>query len=70
MAFVTKPVAKIVANLSDNSSTITVDGITADDTLTETTATTEINKVLDIVGKEITSTGMKRILTQEVSNNG
>ena len=70
MAFVTKPVAKIQANLSDNFSTITVDGITADDTLTETTATTEINKVLDIVGKAVTSTGMKRILTQEVSTNG
>ena len=70
MAFVTKPVAKIQANLSDNSSTITVDGITAADSLDESTATTEINKVLGIVGKEITSTGMKRILTQEVSNNG
>lgn len=70
MAFVTKPVAKIQANLTGTTTSIVVDGITAADTLDETTATTEINKVLDVVGKEITSTGMKRILTQEVSNNG
>lgn len=68
--FVTKPVAKIQANLSDNSSSVTIDGITADASLDEVTAASAINTVLDIVGKEITTTGMKRILTQEVSSNG
>lgn len=70
MAFVTKPVAKIQARLSDSDTTITLDGITAANSLDETIATTEINKVLDVVGKSVVSSGMKRILTQEVGNNG
>ena len=70
MAFVRKPVAKIQANLTGTTTTITVDGITAASTLNETTAATEINKVLDVVGKSIVTTGMKRIITEEVGSNG
>ena len=67
--FTTNPVAKIQAKLSGSTDTINIDGITAADSLTAESSVTEINKVLDVVGKSIVQTGIKRILTQEVSSN-
>ena len=67
--FVTKPTAKITAQLSDSTADISIAGVTTADTLTAENAVTQINKVLDIVGQSIVQSGMKRILTQEVSSN-
>lgn len=67
--FTSKPVAKIQAQLSGSTSTVTVDGITAADSLTAENATDSINKVLDVVGKSVIKAGMKRIITQEVVSN-
>ena len=67
--FVTKPTAKITALLSGSTADISIAGVTTADTLTAENAVTQINKVLDVVGQSVVQSGMKRILTQEVSSN-
>lgn len=64
MIFETKTVAKIQASLGDNSSTITIDGVTAEDTTPEN-AKAQIDKILGIVGKSVLATNMKQIITKE-----
>lgn len=63
--FVSEPTAKIQAQLSGSTSTITIDGVTAADSLTADNSVTQINKVLDVVGKAVVKTGIKRIITQK-----
>lgn len=64
MVFETKTVAKIQASLGDNSSTITVDGVTPEETTPEN-AKAQIDKILGIVGKSVLTTKMKQIITKE-----
>ena len=64
MVFETKTVAKIQASLGDNSSTITVDGVTSENTTPEN-AKAQIDKILGIVGKSVLTTNMKQIITKE-----
>ena len=66
--FVSKPVAKIQAQLSGTTSTVTIDGITAAASLTAENSVTQINKVLDVVGKGVVKNGIKRIIVQEEAN--
>ena len=69
--FESKPVAKIQAQLSGTTTTTTIDGVTAAASLTAENSVTQINKVLDVVGKSIVKNGIKRIIVQEeAANNG
>ena len=69
--FESKPVAKIQAQLSGTTTTTTIDGVTAAASLTAENSVTQINKVLDVVGKSIVKTGIKRIIVQEeATDNG
>ena len=69
--FENKPTAKIQAQLSGSTSSITIDGVTAAASLTAENSVTQINKVLDVVGKSIVKPGIKRIIVQEeATNNG
>lgn len=63
--FQTKPTAKIEAQLSGSNSTVTLNGITSAASLTAENSVTQINKVLDVVGKSVVKTGIKRIIVQE-----
>lgn len=64
MVFTPKTTAKIQAQLSGSTSTITVDGVTSGETTPEN-AQAQINKILDIVGKSVVTTKMKQIITKE-----
>ena len=64
MVFTAKITAKIQAELSDNTSTITVDGVTSGETSPEN-AKAQIDKILHIVGRSVTTTKMKQIITRE-----
>jgi len=64
MVFTEKETAKIQANLSDNSKSITIDGVTSGETTPEN-AKTQIDKILDIVGKSVSTTKMRQIITKE-----
>lgn len=66
MVFTAKTTAKIQAQLSDSISTITVDGVTSGETSPEN-AKAQIDKILHIVGKSVTTTKMKQIITKEAT---
>lgn len=63
--FQSKPVAKIQAQLSGSTATTTIDGVTAAASLTAENSVTQINKILDVVGKSVVKSGIKRIIVQE-----
>lgn len=64
MVFTEKVTAKIQAQLSDNTSTITVDGVTSGATTPEN-AKAQIDKILGIVGRSVSTSKMKQIITKE-----
>ena len=64
MVFTAKITAKIQAQLSDNTSTITVDGVTSGATTPEN-AKAQIDKILGIVGRSVSTSKMKQIITKE-----
>jgi len=64
MVFTDKESAKIQAQFSDSTNTITIDGVTSGVTTPEN-AQEQINKILDIVGKSVVTTKMKQIITRE-----
>ncbi len=64
MVFEEKLTAKIQAQLTGSTTTITVDGVTSGATTPEN-AQEQINKILDIVGKSVVTTKMKHIITKE-----
>ena len=66
--FENAPTAKIQAQLSGTTTTTTIDGVTAAASLTAENSVTQINKVLDVVGKSVVKTGIKRIIVQEEAN--
>lgn len=64
MVFTEKTTAKIQAQLTGSTSTITVDGVTSGDTTPEN-AKAQIDKILRIVGRSVVTTKMKQIITKE-----
>lgn len=64
MVFTANTTAKIQAQLSNSTSTITVDGVTSGETSPEN-AQAQINKILNIVGKSVVTTKMRQIITKE-----
>lgn len=64
MIFEEKETAKITAQLSGSTSTITIDGVTSGSTTPEN-AQAQINKILAIVGKSVVASKMKQIITRE-----
>lgn len=64
MVFTTKEYAKIQAQFSDSTNTITIDGVTSGDTTPEN-AKAQIDKILNIVGRAVATTKMKQIVTKE-----
>lgn len=69
MIFQTKPVATIKAKTVGSTETTTINGVTTGNTTPENAAS-QINKVLNIVGKEIGTSGMIRVQTEEAVDNG
>ena len=65
LIFQQKPVAKIQAKLTGSDKNIVIDGTNATET-SPTNAAAQINIILDVVGAEIGTTGMKQIITKEV----
>ena len=64
MVFTDKESAKIQAQFSGSTNTITIDGVTSGETTPEN-AQEQINKILNIVGKSVVATKMKQIITRE-----
>lgn len=66
MVFTELVTAKITAPLSGTTSTITIDGVTSGVTTPEN-AKAQIDKILNIVGKSVTTSKMKQIITKEAA---
>ena len=64
MTFTNRNVAKLTAKYSDSQSTISFQGVTTASTTPEN-AKAQIDKILAIVGKSVTTTGMTRTIVQE-----
>lgn len=64
MTFENPITVKITAPIVEDGGTITFDGISIETTTPEN-ATSQINKIFNIVGKNVAPQGMKRIITQE-----
>ncbi len=67
MVFVEKEFAKLQAQLSGSTSTITIDGITSGATTPEN-AKEQVDKILNIVGKSVVTAKMKQIITKEATS--
>jgi len=68
MVFTDKLNAKFSGKISGTTSKITIDGATTASTTPEN-AKAQIDKILNIVGKAIDTTGMTRTITQEATNS-
>lgn len=66
MQFSDTMTAKITATLTGTTNRITFDGTTAE-TPTPENAKAQIDKILDVVGKSVTTAKMTRTITQEAS---
>lgn len=64
MVFAEKETAKIQAYLAGATSTITIDGVTSGATTPEN-AKAQIDKILGIVGRSVSTPKMKQIITKE-----
>ena len=69
MQFLNSSTAKISGTLSGKTSRISIDGTTTETTPTPEEAKTQVDKILDIVGMSILTTGMTRTITQEAQND-
>ena len=69
MVFTEKATAKIQAQITGTTNTMTIAGTNATETDPENAAT-QINKLLDVVGKSVTTSGMVKIVEQEAVTNG
>ncbi len=67
MTFENPPTVKITANAAGDvaAEKITFDGIAYDPQTTPENAATQINKIFNIVSRQVAAQGMKRIITQE-----
>ena len=63
--FQDKPTCTITSYLTGSTNKLSLAGINPSDTITPSAAATEINKFLDIVGKEVTTMKMERSIKQE-----
>jgi len=68
MIFEDKPFVKVTAVVENTTNTISIDGITAN-AFTPEQAKTNLDILLNIVGKSVTTNKMKRIRTEEASDN-
>ena len=68
MVFTTIQTAKITAMLTGTTNTLTIDGVTSGETTPEN-AKTQIDKILNIVGKSVVTTKMKQIITREAAES-
>jgi len=68
MIFTDKITAKFSGKITGSTEKITIDGATVASTTPEN-AKAQIDKILDIVGKAIDTTGMTRTITQEATNS-
>lgn len=68
MIFEDKPYVKVSAIVENTTNTVSIDGITAQ-SFTPEQAKTNIDILLGIVGKSVTTNKMKRIRTEEATNN-
>lgn len=66
MVFTTKEYAKIQAQISGSTGTITIDGVTSGATTPEN-AKAQVDKILNIVGKSVVTDKMKQIITKEAA---
>jgi len=64
MVFAEKEFAKIQAYLTGSVNTITIDGVTSD-AVTPEHAKAQIDKILGIVGRSVSTAKMKQIVTKE-----
>lgn len=69
MTFQNSPTASLWAKDASTGEFTSIYGITRDTTTPENAAA-QVNKVLAIVGKQITTDGMVRIKTEEATDNG
>jgi len=72
MIFGNPATVKITANVTGEAAAekITFDGIAYNNQMTPEEAATQINKIFNIVSREVTESCMKRIITQEAKDNG
>lgn len=70
MTFENTATVNISAKLSGMTNKITFSGITNSNDLTPENAATQINKILAIVNKSVSATGMIKTITQEAIANG
>lgn len=66
MTFEALTTTKITAKFSDSTNSIAIGGVTAGTTTPEN-AKTQIDKITGIFGRSVTTTGMKRTITQEAT---
>ena len=66
MTFESVTTTRITAKYTGATTSISMNGITAGETTPEN-AKTQIDKILDIVSKSVTTTGMIRTITQEAT---
>lgn len=69
-SFVTKPTVTITASVANTTSKIALSGITSNREITPDTAKTQIDKLLNVVGKSVITAGMLRTQTEEAVTNG
>ena len=68
MTFENLTTTKITAKFTGSTTSISMAGITAQATTPEN-AKEQMDKILNIIGHSVTTTGMKRTITQEATNN-
>ena len=69
MTFEAINTTKITSKHSTSTDKISIDGITAGN-ITPEYAAEQINKLLNIIGLSVVTTGMTRTITQEATDNG
>lgn len=67
MTFESLTTTKITAKFTGATTSISMAGITAAATTPEN-AKAQIDKILDVIGKSVTTTGMTRTITQEATD--
>lgn len=67
MTFESLTTTKITAKFTDSTKTVSMAGITAQATTPEN-AKEQMDKILNVIGLNVTTTGMKRTITQEATN--
>lgn len=69
MIFQDQPTVKVTSKISGTTNKISMTGITAN-AFTPEEAQTQLNKILDIIGISVLTSGMTRTRTEEAVDNG